>query len=55
MKLGNKCFFSAWKLLHKEYDPITADTSFQLIENVFNIGAWNVKGIVDECNAMREA
>ena len=55
VKLGNNCFLAAWKPLHKEYDPITADTRFQLIEAVFNMGAWTVKGMVHEYNAMREA
>ena len=41
--------------MHKEYDPVTSDTSFVLLEKVLKIGSWTAKNVTEESAALREA
>ena len=42
-------------MLSKEYDPVTADFAFNLLESILTIAKWSVKGIAEEHATMREA
>ena len=55
ISMSDKCGFKAYRLLHKEYDPITSDTEYMLLENVFKIATWTCKNSTDEHAAFREA
>ena len=55
IELSEKCGFKAYRLLHKEYDPVTSDTSFVLLEKVLKIGSWTAKNVTEESAALREA
>ena len=50
-----KCGLEAYRLLNKEYDPLSADMTYNLLERVFVIAKWSVKGIAEEHAALREA
>ena len=51
----DKCGLEAYRLLNKEYDPLSADLVYNLLERVLAIAKWSVKGIAEEHAAMREA
>ena len=52
---AERCGFEAWRLLHKEYDPVTTDMAYTLMAALHKISKWTVKGVVEENAAMREA
>ena len=51
----DKCGFEAYRLLTREYDPVTTDIAYQLTERILVIARWQVKTIDDEVGALREA
>ena len=40
-----KCGLDTYRLLNREYDPISADKGYTLLERILVIARWNVKGI----------
>ena len=50
-----KCGLDAYRLLNREYDPISADKGYDLLERILVIARWNVKGIDEEVASLREA
>ena len=50
-----RCGLEAYRLLSREFDPISADKGFALLERVLVIARWNVKGLEEEAGAFREA
>ena len=50
-----KCGLEGYRLLTREYDPVSADISYALLERVLVIARWQVKTIEDEVGALREA
>lgn len=55
VELADECGFEAYRLIHRKYDPVTADVEYALLENVFKIGSWTAKTVYEEHAAFREA
>ena len=52
---NNKCGFDAYRLLVKEYDPVSSDTAYHLQDRVMAIAEWSIKSLGEEHAALREA
>ena len=52
---NNKCGFDAYRLLVKEYDPVSSDTEYHLQDRVMAIATWSIKSLGEEHAALREA
>ena len=40
---NNNCGFDAYRLLVKEYDPLSSDTEYHLQDRVMAIAKWSIK------------
>ena len=52
---NDKCGFDAYRLLVKEYDPVSSDTEYHLQDRVMAIAKWSIKNLSEEHAALREA
>ena len=44
----DKCGFEAYRLLSREFDPLSVDLAYSLLERVLVIASWQIKNVEDE-------